>query len=388
MSFFRRLFDSRARQALEAEAEGELQKAAYLWVEMGQAEKAAELMVQLGERSSALDEKVRAWSDALRFLPEGEREARRDLEGRIGVAVLAAARAEGANSAESKRRLADAAARLERAERWVEAADCFELLGRSDDLARCLERAGEIERLERVLSAGAEKEQKARRLRRLITEQEMAARVGARHEARKALREALALAPADPSIAALLRRLEEKWPRRRRLRLEVGGSRVGIVGSLPAVIGRADADLSVRGASVSRRHAEIDRKGSALVVRDLGSRNGTLVAGVPIAGEIALHGALEVGLGDDVSIRVIPAQAGVVVEVLRGLDRGETIVVGVRGLRVPGVAASVEFVDDRAVMTPDPGIVAVLGTQTVAAAIDLLIGDVITIGGTRIEVLA
>ena len=35
VSFFRRLFDSRARQALDAEVQGDLRKAAYLWVDMG-----------------------------------------------------------------------------------------------------------------------------------------------------------------------------------------------------------------------------------------------------------------------------------------------------------------------------------------------------------------
>lgn len=388
MSFFRRLFDSRARQALDAEAEGDLRKAAYLWVEMGNSEKASELMVRLGDKSAALDDKVQAWTDALRFLGDTDEDARRSLEARIGTAVLGAAREQGATSAESKRRLADAADRLERAERWVEAADCFELLGKSEDLARCLEKAGEIERLERVLSASSEKDHRESQLRRLMSEQEMAARVGARAQARKALRDATLLAPDDPSIAGLLRRLEEKWPRQRKLRLEVAGARVGIVGTLPAVVGRSDADLAVRGGSVSRRHCEIDRRGAAVVVRDLGSRNGTLVAGVPIATELAVTGPMEVGLGDDVTIRVSPGDRGILVEVVRGLDRGETVVVGVDALRVPGLAGTFSFVEDRAVLTPDPGAATVLGAQTVAAAIDLLYGDVITLGGTRIEVLA
>ncbi|AKF06319.1 FHA domain-containing protein [Sandaracinus amylolyticus] len=388
MSFFRRLFDTRARQALDAEVQGDLRKAAYLWVDMGDPGKAAELMTRLGEQAKNVEEKVQAWVDALRFMPPDREDGRRDLEARIGVAVLESARERGAVSADAKRKLVDAAERLERAEKWVDAADCYELLGRGEDLARCLEHAGEIERLEKVLETTHAKEQRDARLRRLVSEQEMATRVGARDVARRALREATLLAPSDPSIAEMLRRIEEKWPRGRRLRLDVGGARVGLVGSLPAVIGRSDADVVVRGGSVSRRHCEIARRGEAVVVRDLGSRNGTLIAGVPVAGEIALSGPTEVGLGDDVSLRVSPGAQGIAIDVVRGLDRGERVVAGEAELRVAGLQATFVFVDDRAVMQPDPGVSVVLGAQNVAAGVDLLHGDVITVGGVRVEVLA
>lgn len=388
MSFFRRLFDTRARQALDAEVQGDLRRAAYLWVDMGDPQKAADLMTRLGEQAKPVEEKVQAWLDALRFLPPEQEDARRALEARIGTAVLRSARERGVAGADAKRRLADAAERLERAERWIDAADCFELLGRTEDLARCLEQAGEIERLEKVLEASHAKEHRASRLRRLIGEQEMAVRVGARDVARRALRDAVLLAPEDPSIAELLRRLEEKWPRGRRLRLDVAGARVGLVGTLPAALGRSDADVLVRGGSVSRRHCEVDRRGDAVVVRDLGSRNGTLVAGVPIAGEIVLTGPTEIGLGDDVAVRVSPGAQGIAIDVVRGLDRGERVVVGETELRVAGLAASFVFVDDRAVLQPDPGIEVVLGAQSVAAGIDLLYGDAITVGGVRVEVIA
>ncbi|UJR81060.1 FHA domain-containing protein [Sandaracinus amylolyticus] len=388
MSFFRRLFDTRARQALDAEVQGDLRKAAYLWVDMGDPGKAAELMTRLGEQAKNVEEKVQAWVDALRFMPPDREDGRRDLEARIGVAVLESARERGAVSADAKRKLVDAAERLERAEKWVEAADCYELLGRNEDLARCLEHAGEIERLEKVLETTHAKEQRDARLRRLVSEQEMATRVGARDVARRALREATLLAPSDPSIAEMLRRIEEKWPRGRRLKLDVGGARVGLVGSLPAVIGRSDADVVVRGGSVSRRHCEIARREDAVVVRDLGSRNGTLIAGVPIAGEIALSGPTEIGLGDDVSLRVSPGAQGIAIDVLRGLDRGERVVAGEAELRVAGLSATFVFVDDRAVMQPDAGVSVVLGAQNVAAGVDLLYGDVITVGGVRVEVLA
>lgn len=51
----------------------------------------------------------------------------------------------------------------------------------------------------------------------------------------------------------------------------------------PAVLGRnPDCDLVVGDASVSRRHAELLAQGDALVVADLGSRNGTFIEGTRV----------------------------------------------------------------------------------------------------------
>jgi DNA-binding NtrC family response regulator len=63
------------------------------------------------------------------------------------------------------------------------------------------------------------------------------------------------------------------------------------------VIGREAADLTVPVKAISRTHAEIRRRGDAWVLRDLGSRNGTLVDGVAID-ETALEPASEIRIGD------------------------------------------------------------------------------------------
>jgi Protein of unknown function (DUF3662)/FHA domain len=61
-----------------------------------------------------------------------------------------------------------------------------------------------------------------------------------------------------------------------------GGSRVA-VGAEPVVIGRLpDCDVVLNDPNVSRRHAEIRRTHDAVVVRDLGSTNGTRVNGAVI----------------------------------------------------------------------------------------------------------
>ena len=66
------------------------------------------------------------------------------------------------------------------------------------------------------------------------------------------------------------------------------------------VIGRdAQADIVLPVTAVSRRHAEIRKEGASFVVKDLGSRNGTLVNGHPVS-EDELEPLDEIRVGDAV----------------------------------------------------------------------------------------
>jgi len=55
------------------------------------------------------------------------------------------------------------------------------------------------------------------------------------------------------------------------------------------VVGRVHGvDITIDDESISRRHAEIEVKASGVVVRDLGSSNGSMVNGVALTGEMEL----------------------------------------------------------------------------------------------------
>ena len=70
------------------------------------------------------------------------------------------------------------------------------------------------------------------------------------------------------------------------------------VEGLPTVIGRAaEADLVIDDETVSRRHAELSGDRGELVLRDLGSSNGTTLNGNPMVGELGLHDGDLVGFG-------------------------------------------------------------------------------------------
>ncbi len=78
---------------------------------------------------------------------------------------------------------------------------------------------------------------------------------------------------------------------------EDGGTRT-VRASLPITIGRAPtATLVIADAQVSRLHARIDLSDGVLGVRDLDSRNGTLVNARPIEGWCPLVNGDEIDVG-------------------------------------------------------------------------------------------
>jgi pSer/pThr/pTyr-binding forkhead associated (FHA) protein len=67
---------------------------------------------------------------------------------------------------------------------------------------------------------------------------------------------------------------------------------------VPITIGRApSASLTISDARVSRLHARIDLTDGTLSIRDLDSRNGTLVNARPIDGPVALRDGDEIDIG-------------------------------------------------------------------------------------------
>ena len=75
------------------------------------------------------------------------------------------------------------------------------------------------------------------------------------------------------------------------------GNRV-YIGDTPVSIGRLpECTVAVNDSNISRRHAEVRVTPTAFVVVDLGSTNGTMVNGIPIAGEQRLRDGDIVSVG-------------------------------------------------------------------------------------------
>ncbi len=378
MRELRRLFSRGLRLARAAEAEGRYRDAARLHAESGALDAAAEALLFLAARAPTLRERADAYEDALRFLPE-DAPRRAEVEVQLGLTRLEDARLRGPGHAEERRVLAEAAARLEARGRHADAAGAWELLGRAEDLARCLTAAGDIERLEVLLEGERRALSRERVVRAAVSEYELGVSLGQRLEARAALAGALADVPDDAALIALLRGLEARLVGGGAVTLCVGERTIGFVGTLPAGLGR-DTEVRVRGASVSRRHAEIAlADDGTLVVRDAGSRNGTLVAGLPLGAPLALDAPRTIGLGDDVAVRLAPAGGAIAVEVERGPDRGARYVVGAGALPIPGVRASVDFCEGFARVVADEAAALQLGERACRGPVVLLRGDVLRV---------
>jgi len=97
---------------------------------------------------------------------------------------------------------------------------------------------------------------------------------------------------AEPAVAVQRRRF--------RLRLDRGaGPRTDVTsGEERIIIGRGpQADLVIDDEAVSRIHCEIVWEGDSLVLRDLGSKNGTWLAGIRVR-EVCLPAEARIGIGD------------------------------------------------------------------------------------------
>lgn len=79
---------------------------------------------------------------------------------------------------------------------------------------------------------------------------------------------------------------------------DASGEREIVLATFPFTIGRRDDNqLRLVGSEVSREHAEIERDGTAVILRDRGSRYGTFVNDEPVTGAVELRPGDRVRLG-------------------------------------------------------------------------------------------
>ncbi|RMH41445.1 MAG: FHA domain-containing protein [Deltaproteobacteria bacterium] len=156
-------------------------------------------------------------------------------------------------------------------------------------------------------------------------------------------------------------------------------------------------DVVLRSGGISRTHAAIAVEGDGasrtFVLRDLGSRNGTRIGDLPIAGAVPLAGAGAFSLGDDCTLEfeVRGDPPLLAVEVVSGIDRGVALVAGADGdeLPVPSVPAVVQFSGGSPRLRTVPsGTPLRLNDRAVAlGSVELIHRDALSIAGIELEVL-
>lgn len=104
-----------------------------------------------------------------------------------------------------------------------------------------------------------------------------------------------------------------KLPEGRRLSLAIiegpDAGKVYRIDKPKVVIGRSGADLVLNDAETSRAHAALEIRESVMLLQDLGSRNGTLVEGSRIEGQVELSNQSEFQIGSTTLMLIVTEEA-------------------------------------------------------------------------------
>ena len=353
------------RDALKAEAEGRYIEAARAYAVVGESLKVAEMHILEAECQGAPASALRELHVASHFVDEAaDSQEGRALLLRLGQIYLRILKKSVLTPAEHDV-CAYAAQLLLRAGDARAAAEAYELAGDLSQAAQAYEQAGEIEKVEQLHDALAQNRRERSDEQSLWQRFELSLELGNRADALSCI-DQLCRTARDPSLAhqrraALRERLLAPFHVRLRLRQSGRESESIFIGRLPLVLGRdggaggtalqTAASLPFADPGLSRSHAQIEStreatattpaselgasgRGLGFVLRDLGSKNGTSLAGLTLASATAvpLRGQGEIGLGQKVRLHyeVKVDAACLLLRVTRGLSRGLQVVVSER----------------------------------------------------------
>lgn len=446
MSLWKRFFSADYRAAVSAEAAGQLEQAAEHYVLAGEHLEAARVHLARAERAPSRALEIDALRDALHWAGHHQ-ELGAYLRKSLGRALLARARAEGIATERDRLRVREAAELLVQGGDCLRAGEALESIGDMQGAAMAYGKGGLVERMEAVLARDDERSVRERSLREGFANYEMHMRIGDRSAARDDLRQCMEAADNQAEYRRLLDQLESHLitggqvmlrPRQSALPRHpdaplpgqsapppgaagphapaephgpAGVTGVTVVGGDAIVLGRDPlCTLSLRAGGVSRQHAEIaigpPGASPRFHLRDLGSRNGTRLRGLPIRGTVALSGQGELSLGDDCRIeyQVHPAMpsdrpthqaqpASLLLRVVAGVDRGQVLLAG--GSDQPldlhavlGLPVRITFRQGRPMLSRSADSVRLfLGGESMAQGeVQLIHGDELRIDGVEVDV--
>jgi len=396
VSFLKRLFSADYRAAVAAEAAGDLELAAERYALAGHREAAVRMHLLRADRAPSRADEIAALRDALHWAPDGSPERRRASRA-LGAALLVKCQAEGIATDRDRHRVREAAELLLESGDYRGAGQAFELIGDQGGAARAYRLGGLVDLMEQALSRGEERLERQRELREAFADYELHLKGGARDQALAALRRCVAAADRPAEYRRLLDDLESRLVAGGRVVLQLRrGERITVTATPRVSLGRDPlCDLVLRSAGVSRRHAEIEVErspgGARFTLRDAGSRNGTLIGGLPVAGAVPLSGGGSFALSEDCSIDFEADGDRLALRIERGLDRGQRAIVTLEGVAVPlpdlSPHAALRFERGRPfLLRGEEPSVSLNGERLAVGDIQLLHGDHLTVAACEIEV--
>jgi len=294
-----------AARARSAEVRGELARAAELYAEAGRPLEAARVMLLRGDGDPDHRARLQHYTQAAKLAPEGTPE---NVEARKKRALLLLALVgDVALSALNRRDVEDAARELEAVGEHERAAEAYASIDDREGEARALTAAGDVEKLEFLLASEQHKERGQRRRRDRNAEVDLLVTSGRRREALELLELLARESPDDAAVRERVTSLRARLARGPLVTLALGDERVAVAFGKELVVGRTEGTVLVPSNAVSRQHLAVTREEGGFFVRDLGSRNGTQLRGLPLRGALPVGEGLELRLGREVPVHVTPS---------------------------------------------------------------------------------
>jgi hypothetical protein len=332
VGFLRRVFSSDYRAAVAAEAAGNVDLAAERYALAGEHEGAVRMHLARAARAGTRQAEIAALRDALRWAGE-DPELNRQAAKALGRALWESIRAEGIATERDRAKVREAADMLVTGDDHATAGEALEAIGDHQGAALAYSAGGLVERMEQALTKDDAKYLCARE----------------ETDARAELVRAIASTEQAGEYRRMLDQLDTALLTGGRVELKRRGKPALVACAAPKIVLGRDSlcDLPLRAGGVSRQHAEIERSGESFLLRDLDSRNGTTLAGLPLVGKVPLVGSGKFGLGDECTIEFEAGAALVVLRVANGIDRGAALIAGDEAARLElaplGIALDLVF---------------------------------------------
>lgn len=294
-----------AARARSAEVRGDLAQAAQLYVEGGRPLEAARVMLLRGDGEPDHRARLQHYTQAASVAAAGTSE---NVEARKKRALLLLALAgDVALSSLHRRDIEDAARELEAIGEHERAAEAYASIDDREAEARALTSAGDVDKLEFLLSSEQHRERGQRRRRDRHAEVELLVTSGRRREALELLDLLARESPDDAAVRERVASLRARLAKGPLVTLALGEERLAVAFGKELVVGRTEGTVLVPSSAVSRQHLAITREEGGFFVRDLGSRNGTQLRGLPVRGALPVGDGLELRLGREVAVHVAPS---------------------------------------------------------------------------------
>jgi tetratricopeptide (TPR) repeat protein len=356
VSFLRRVFSSDYRAAVAAEAAGNVDLAAERYALAGEHESAVRMHLARAARAPNRHAEIAALRDALRWAGE-DATLQKQASKALGRALWENIRAEGIATERDRQKVREASDLLVAGDDHATAGEALEAIGDHQAAALAYSAGGLVERMEQALSKDETRYLKQREETDGFAGYQTHMRVGRRDDARSELARAIAASDKAGEYRRMLDQLDTALLTGGRVELKRRGKPVIVACAAPKIVLGRDqlCDIALRAGGVSRQHAEIERTGDVFQLRDLDSRNGTSLAGLPLVGKVPLVGTGSFGLGDECTIEFEATPSLLVLKIANGIDRGATLVAGGEGsvldLAPLGVGLDVVFQKGRPLLS-------------------------------------